>query len=271
MSDKMVTAPNGQMQRRTDAVGTIQQLLESNKAQLAAALPRHMDPARLIRVAVTSLRKNPSLLNCDRASLISCIFQAAQLGLEVDNGLGHAYLVPFKQECTLIVGFKGLVDLCRRSGQISTIKAVLVHKGDHFYYEEGLKPTLEHRPKPANHDSPIEYVYAVATLRDGGTQFEVMHVDEVRKIQAGSRAGKSGPWIQHFGEMAKKSVIRRLCKMLPVSVELARAVALDEQADAGIDQSFDVPTEEFSAMLASPSQTVEPSDAEVIREPGQEG
>ncbi len=269
MSDKMATTSNGQMVKRTDAVGTIQQLLEANKAQLAAALPRHMDPARLIRVAVTSLRKNPSLVQCDRASLISCIFQAAQLGIDVDNGLGHAYLVPFKQECTLIVGYKGLVDLARRSGQISTIRAVVVRKGDHFWHEEGLKPKLEHRPKPGNHMSPLEYVYAVAELRDGGTQFEVMHVDEIKRIQSMSRAGRSGPWVSHFDEMARKTVLRRLCKMLPMSVELQRAVAIDEQADAGISQSFEVAPEEFSAMLSAPSQ--EATEAEVVREPGQEG
>lgn len=269
MTDKMVATQGGQMAKRTDAAGTIQQLLEANKAQLAAALPKHMDAGRLIRVAVTSLRKNPSLLQCERASLISCIFQAAQLGLEVDNGLGHAYLVPFKSECTLIVGYKGLIDLCRRSGQISTIRAVLVREGDYFFWEEGLHPKLEHRPKPGNHKSDIKYVYAVCQLRDGGIQFDVMHVEEVREIQMMSRAGRSGPWVQRFGEMAKKTALRRLCKMLPVSVELARAVALDEQADAGIDQTFDMPTEDFSVMLASPSQVVEPSDAEPVAAGGE--
>lgn len=239
----------GQIVPRKDAVQSIQDMLEKNKSQLAMALPKHVTADRLIRVTVTSLRRTPNLVKCATASLISCIFQAAQLGLEVDNGLGHAYLVPFGQECTLIVGYKGMVDLARRSGQVSTIKAVAVHEGDVFEWEEGLDPKLVHKPKPDNRKSPIVYVYAVCKLRDGSSQFEVMSLGEVKEIQSKSRSGKSGPWVQHFEEMAKKTVIRRLFKMMPVSVEIQRAVALDEQQDAGLPQVFDAPTEDFAAML----------------------
>lgn len=258
--DKMVTTQGGQMVRQVDEASSVQALLEKNKGALAMALPKHMDAGRMIRIAVTSLRRTPALLKCNRVSLISCLFQAAQLGLEVDSGLGHAYLVPFGAEVTLIAGYRGLIDLARRSGQISTISAKVVRKGDYFFYEEGLHPKLEHRPKPGNHTSPVEYVYATAHLRDGGTQFEVMHKDEVEAIRAGSRAGKSGPWVKHWDEMARKTVIRRLCKMLPVSVELQRAVTIDEQVDEGLPQSFDAPTEDFAAMLSGGSQVTEPAE-----------
>lgn len=259
-----VQTPVGKIVRAKDAVQSIQDILESNKTQLAMALPKHVTAERLIRVAVTSLRKTPALMKCDVKSLISCIFQAAQLGIEVDSGLGHGYLVPFGQECTLIVGYKGFIDLARRSGQVSTIKAVVVRKGDHFWHEEGLHPKLEHRPKPGN-QGEVEHVYAVCLLRDGSSQFEVMHVDDIERIRKGSRAGKSGPWVQHWEEMAKKTVIRRLFKMLPCSVELVRAVAVDEQADAGIAQSFDAPTEDFAAMLVSetPSEAVDAKPVDI--------
>jgi recombination protein RecT len=242
---------SGKIVRQKDAVQSIQDMLERNKTQIAMALPEHVKPERMIRVVVTSLRRVPALTKCSVPSLISCIFQAAQLGLEVDNGLGHAYLIPFGQECTLIVGYKGMVDLARRSGQVSTIKAVAVHKGDFFEWEEGLSPKLIHKPKPDNHKAEIVFVYAVCKLRDGSSQFEVMSFGQIKEIQAKSRSGKSGPWVSNFEEMAKKTVIRRLFKMMPVSVEIQRAVSIDEQQDSGVAQLFDTPTEDFAAMLVS--------------------
>lgn len=263
---------NGQIVQRKDAVQTIQDMLMRNKDQIAMALPKHVTAERIIRVVVTSLRKTPALMQCETASLVSCIFQAAQLGLEVDNGLGHAYLIPFGKQCTLIVGFKGMVDLARRSGQVSTIKAVAVHQGDHFEYEEGLTPNLVHKPKLDNHKAPITHVYAVCVLRDGSRQFEVMSLGQVSDIRAKSRSGRSGPWVDHFEEMAKKTVIRRLFKMLPTSVELQRAIAIDEQQDAGVAQAFDVPSDDFAAMLVSDnapssaidaSQSIDPDTGEI--------
>lgn len=275
MTERQTQNSNGQIVRERDAVGTIQAMLEKNKSQITAALPKHVTAERMIRVVVTSLRRVPALMQCNQASLVSCIFQAAQLGLEVDNGLGHAYLIPFGKECTLIVGFKGMIDLARRSGQVSTIKAVAVHEGDHFEHIEGLEPNIIHRPKTDSHKNPITHVYAVCKLRDGGTQFEVMSIGQVKEIQSKSRSGKSGPWIQHFEEMAKKTVIRRLFKMLPTSVEIQRAVAIDEQQDAGISQVFDTPTEDFAAMLVADvppgavdagNVRIDPQTGEVLRD-----
>lgn len=250
-SNQQTQTSGGQIVKAKDAVQTIQDMLERNKEQLAMALPKHVTAERIIRVVVTSLRKTPALMKCQTASLVSCIFQAAQLGLEVDNGLGHAYLVPFGQECTLIVGYKGMIDLARRSGQVSTIKATLVREGDHFLWEEGLSPKLEHKPKTGNRKSPVTHVYAVCRLRDGAAQFEVMPLDEVMEIRNKSRSGKSGPWVANTEEMIKKTAIRRLFKMLPTSIEIQRAVAVDEQQDAGLPQMFERPSEDFAAMLSS--------------------
>ena len=264
-SSKQVQDSTGKIVKAKDAVQSIQDMLERNKAQLAMALPKHVTAERIIRVVVTSLRKTPALMKCQTASLVSCIFQAAQLGLEVDNGLGHAYLVPFGQECTLIIGFRGMVDLARRSGQVSTIKAVAVHNGDLFDYEEGLDPKLVHKPKPDNHAAPITHVYAVCRLRDGSSQFEVMTLGQVNDIRAKSRSGKTGPWVSHFEEMAKKTVIRRLFKMMPTSIEIQRAVSVDEQQDAGLPQLFDTPSEDFAAMLVdgAPENALEAGNKQI--------
>ncbi len=225
----------------------IRALLEKAKPHIAQALPRHLSADRMLKIAMTSIRRTPKLLACNQQSLLGAIMQSAQLGLECDGVLGHAYLIPFKDEVQLIVGYKGLVDLARRSGQLSTIFSRVVYSKDQFEYAYGLNERLEHIPSGEKDPGEIVAVYAVARLKDGGQQFEVMTSGEVEKIRERSRAKDDGPWVTDTAEMYRKTAIRRLCKMLPASVELARAVALDECAEVGLSQQLedviDVPSE----------------------------
>jgi len=215
---------------------TVQQLLTDPrvKSQIALALPQHITPERLMRVALTEVRRTPALAKCKPESLLAAIMQCAQLGLEPGGGLGHAWLIPFKEEAQFIIGYRGMIDLARRSGQILSIEARAVYEADTFHVSFGLEPDLTHEPAwDAADRGPLRFVYAVAKLKDGGFQFEVMSRAEIEKVRAQSKAGNNGPWVTHFEEMAKKTVIRRLFKYLPVSVELARAVTLDEAAERG--------------------------------------
>ena len=216
----------------------IRALLEKAKPHIAMALPRHLNADRMLKIAMTSIRRTPKLLACNQQSLLGAIMQAAQLGLEPDGVLGHAYLIPFKEEVQLIVGYKGLVDLARRSGQLSTIFARVVYAEDQFEFAYGLAERMEHIPTRGE-PGEVVAVYAVARLKDGGQQFEVMTRREVDAIRERSRSKDDGPWVTDFSEMAKKTVLRRLCKMLPASVELARAVALDERAEVGMSQNLE--------------------------------
>ncbi len=223
------------------------------KAQLALALPKHLTAERLARIALTEIRKNPKLGKCDQASFLGSIMQCAQLGLEPGGALGHAYLLPFENkrkniiEVQFIIGYRGMIDLARRSGQIISISAHTVHENDKFSYEFGLHEDLKHIPADGERGR-MTHVYAVARLKDDGVQFEVMSKLEVDKIRAQSKSG-SGPWSTHYDEMAKKTVIRRLFKYLPVSIEMTRAVIADEAADAGISQdNAHVITGEFSVV-----------------------
>lgn len=233
----VVTAPT----RPTEKPATIQSMLVAYKDQIAAALPRHMDANRMARVALTACRMTPALLKCKPASLFGAIIQCSQLGLEPGGALGHAYLIPFKDEVQFIIGYRGMIDLARRSGQIVTLQANAVYEGDTFSVCYGLDPTLDHTPNFDNPDraSPalLRYVYAVAKLKDGGTQFAVMSRAEVEAIRKRSRAGSSGPWVTDYEAMALKTVTRRLFKWLPVSIEMQRAVGLDEAADANLSQN----------------------------------
>jgi recombination protein RecT len=213
------------------------------KAQMAMALPKHMTSDRLARIALTEVRKTPALGKCDQASFLGAIMQCAQLGIEPGSALGHAYLLPFDNrkkgitEVQFILGYRGMIDLARRSGQILSIEARAVYTADKFHVSLGLNPDLTHEPDwEAEDRGPLRFVYAVAKLRDGGTQFEVMSRADIEKVRQKSRAGQSGPWVDHYEEMAKKTVIRRLFKYLPMSIEMAGAVEQDERIDINLPQ-----------------------------------
>lgn len=223
---------------------------DAAKQQIALALPRHMTADRLARIALTEVRKVPKLAEADPVSLLGAVIQCAQLGLEPGNALGHAYLLPFDKrekingqwktvatEVQLIIGYRGMIDLARRSGQIMSLEARPVYAGDTFQVRYGLDAELIHVPDFEGEPGELKFVYAVAHLKDGGKQFEVMSRRDVEAIRSRSKAKDSGPWSTDYEAMAKKSVLRRLFKLLPVSIELQRAVGLDEQADAGVLQS----------------------------------
>ena len=219
-------------------VNTIGAMLESRKQMIAQVLPRHIKADRLIKVMLMAMNRQPALLNCTPASLFQSLMMAGQLGLEPDGVLGSAYLVPYGTQCTLIPGYRGLIDLARRSGQIKSIEAHLIRKNDKFECAFGLEPTLTHSPVfPGDEEylknDNIIGAYAVAKLVDGGEQFEVMSRAEIDAIRKRSKASGSGPWVTDFGEMARKTVVRRLFKYLPVSIEMASALELDNRADTG--------------------------------------
>lgn len=241
-------------------LATIRDVLTKMQPQMKMALPRHVTPERMMRVALTAIQHTPKLLDCTQPSLLGAIMQAAQLGLEPDGMLGQAYLVPYGKTCTLIPGYRGFISLARRSGDISTIYADVVYMGDEFRVVKGLNPILEHTPADAaQEDKSIRGFYAVAKLKDGGQQFEYMTKAQVDAIRKKSPAGNSGPWVTHYAEMGKKTAIRRLFKYLPCSIELQTAVELDERADAGVPQNLE-------GFIDIQSETVDEKTGEITEE-----
>jgi recombination protein RecT len=245
-------------------VEDVRALLVQHKAQIAMALPRHLSADRMLRVAMTAVQRTPKLLDCTKGSLFAAIIQASQLGLEPDGVLGLAYLIPFRNnkknvsEVQFLPGYRGLIDLARRSGNLSTIEARVVHDGDSFDYQYGLEPRLIHIPEKTPPDGrTIKFVYAIGKLKDGGAQFEVMTSAEIDAIRSNSRAANDGPWVEHWPEMAKKTVLRRLCKLLPVSIELQRAVALDELVEAGLPQELETLDEVPALDSAAPPSSLD--------------
>lgn len=226
------------------------------KAQMALALPKHLNADRMARIALTEIRKVPALAQCNQESFLGAIMQCAQLGLEPGGVLGHAYLLPFGNgkakdglsNVQLIIGYRGMIDLARRSGQIISISAHTVHEHDTFSYQLGLDPDIKHIPTDSDRGA-VTHVYAVAKLKDGGVQFEVMSRHDVEQVRKQSKASTNGPWVTHWDEMAKKTVCRRLFKWLPVSIEMQTAVAVDEQADRGTQDNASFITGEYEHVV----------------------
>lgn len=212
----------------------LQQLLESRREAMAMVLPKHLTPDRLIKIALVAISKTPKLQECTQTSVLQSIMTAAQLGLDVGGALGHAYMVPYGRECQLIIGYRGMIDLARRSGQIVSIEARIVWTNDEFevdYAIDGVK--LRHRPALDKEPGTLRLVYGIAVLRDGGTQFELMTRAQIDAIRKRSRSSNNGPWVTDYEEMARKTVVKRLFKYLPVSIELAQAVEEDTRGEFG--------------------------------------
>ena len=234
-------------------------LLDQKKGEIAKMLPQHLNAERLLKVAQIAVTTTPGLLKCDVASLIGAIGQCAQMGLEPNTVLGHAYLVPFKvkrkdssgnerwvDSVQVIIGYKGLIDLARRSGQIVSIAAHEVCTNDEFDLVYGLDERLTHKPALDDRGDIVGF-YAVAKLVGGGHAFEFMSLRQVEAIMLGTQSkGKYGPWKDHFIEMGRKSVVRRLAKYLPLSIEFQTAAALDGMAEGGKDQHLDAFDGEYS-------------------------
>lgn len=207
---------------------SLRALLHANTKAIAALVPEHLTPERLMRVAVNCVAITPGLQKCTPASLLSSIMKAAEVGLEPGGVLGQFYLVPFGNVCTPIIGYRGLLELARRTGQIASIRAVVVRQKDVFELSEGIEQTIVHKPNLTENPGPLVYVYAVAKLKDGTIQVEVMSRAQVDAVRARSRAGANGPWVTDYDEMAKKTVFRRLAKWLPLASErFEKALEID--------------------------------------------
>lgn len=234
MADAITAAPTpNQMTPQDKALFNFRKYFEQRKGSLSQVVTKTLTPDRVIRIALSALARTPKLLSCSAESVFLAVHSAAQLGFEAGSPLGHAYLVPYGSQCQLIVGYRGMIDLARRSGQILSIEAHVIHDGDEYEVEYGLEPKLRHKPNlSANVGKPI-MVYAVAKLKGGGTQCDVMTVADVEKIRKRSRASENGPWVTDYEEMMRKTVVRRLWKYLPVSIEMATAMEVEDAQDNG--------------------------------------
>jgi recombination protein RecT len=232
----------------------IKTLLQENRHEIAAALPTHLSIDRMLTIAQTAATSLPQLLDCYTPSLFGALIKSTQLGLEPNNPLGHAYLVPFKNrkqnrtDVQLIIGYRGMIELARRSGHIKSIQAQAVREGDVFEFEWGTEEKLKH--VPGKNRGEITHFYAYAQLTDGGVQFDVQTKEDIDALMRSTQSrGEYGPWKDSYEQMGRKSLIRRLFSNLPCSIQMAQAQVVDAQAERGDDQHLgEILTGEYSVM-----------------------
>ena len=227
---------------------TMQDYIKKMQGEIAKALPSVLTPERFTRITLSALSTNAKLAQTTPKSFLGAMMTSAQLGMEPNTPLGQAYLIPYKNhgvlECQFQLGYKGLIDLAYRSGQVSTIQAQTVYANDEFEYELGLEPKLRHVPAKTNRGEPV-FFYAVFRTKDGGYGYEVMSIDEVRThAKKYSKAYGNGPWQTNFEEMAKKTVLKKALKYAPLKTEFVRGLSADETIKSDISEDmFSVPDE----------------------------
>ena len=213
---------------------TIKELLlgDAMREQFAKALPSLLPPDRFIRVALTAMNKTPKLTKCTHESFFNSLLTLAQLGIEPDGRRAH--LIPYENrkagtvECQLIVDYKGIVELIMRTGLAARIHADVVCENDVFEYDMGA--VTKHKIDFRKPRGEMYAAWAMVEMRDGSRAVAVMSREEIEKIRSRSRAGQNGPWVTDYNEMAKKTVFRRLSKMVPWAAEIRDAIEADDDA-----------------------------------------
>ena len=241
--------------------GPLRALLNSEtmRAQIARVLPKHCTAERFLRVATTTLLKTPKLALCSQESFVQAMMDCSSLGIEPDGRLAH--LVPYKTTCTLIVDWKGLVALAKRSGEVRVWRPGTVKGEDVFWWKNG---EVHHEIDWRRGRGDLQCVYSHVITKDGAHDFEVMTLEEVETIRKGSKAGNDGPWVTHFEEMAKKTVMRRHSKRLTLSAEFHDAVDMDDRLEDTIEVET-VPLEQTPPAPAAAEKKKRESTAEAGR------
>lgn len=251
-------------------LSTVKTLLDKAKPALQTALPEHLTVDRLLRMATTALTKNPQLLNCSQESFLLAVMNAAQTGLEPDTPTQEAHLIPYKNQVSFQIGYRGFLKLGRQSGEIAFIDAYNVYEGDEFDYALGTDPYVKHKPNIDGGRGKYKFTYSVAHFKAEGMKpsIEIMTEDQIEKVRAKSPARNSGPWITDTDEMRRKTCLKRHCKRLPQSSQLAMAIHLDNKAEMGERQDDTVSDEVLDAFGVSRDNEVEQPLTEEAMSPG---
>ena len=249
--------------RPSDFAKTVEGQREKIVATLPMTFQREAD--RFMRSIILAYNKDPKLQSCTTASIMLAAYRACELGLRVNTNSGHAYLIPYGKEVQLQIGYLGMIELAYRTGKYRNIEARTVGKDDEWICE--WTPELQFRHKPADDQDPNQAirVYAMAWMKgEDKPIIQVMSRKEVEQVRQASRAGNSGPWTQYWGEMAKKTVIKRLLKTLPKSDELERAMEIDNSDYYGVQEA--APRPRGVAGLVQSIQQASPGQAAVAQE-----
>lgn len=206
------------------------------QAAMKAVIPKGLTPERLTQICISSINQTPKLAECTPASVLSCVMKCSQIGLEPSNvdGLGMCYILPYRNHGVMtaqfIMGYRGYIELARRSGKLKSIHAQAVYEGDEYDTwedETGQHFRFKANPSASHDEKNLTFVFCTAHLSDGGFVFEQMSKAEVDDVRKRSKASNNGPWVTDYEMMARKTVIRRASRYLPMSTELQQAAGSD--------------------------------------------
>jgi len=254
---------------------TMRDAIERQRDEIAKALPNTMTAERFIRLVLTECSRTPKLYACTIESLLGASMVASQLGLEPGGGLGHCYLIPRVNrkkgvtEAQFLLGYKGMIDLARRSGDIASIEAHAVYDADEFDFEQGSRSFVRWRKSLSDGRGAAVAYFAIVKFRGGGEQFDVLSVAEIcRHRDQYADVGDFSPWVTAFDQMARKTVIRQMAPYLPLTPLAARAVAFDggvttqlgdlDEIEAEFDHDSVVREDEAAASGGGPPEAPAP-------------
>ena len=234
MTSNLIQTAQSKAVEAKKPAATLQDYVKKMEGEIAKALPSVITPDRFTRMVMTAISASPELAKCTPKSFLGAMMNAAQLGLEPNTPLGQAYILPYSNKGTMEaefqLGYKGMIDLAYRSGEVEVIQCHVVYKNDKFDCCYGLEPKLAHVPADGDRGEPIK-VYAMFKTKDGGFGFEVMSMDDVKKHAAQyskSYNSNYSPWKKNFEEMAKKTVLKKALKYAPLKSDFVRGVSTDE-------------------------------------------
>lgn len=247
----------------------VQITLDSKLAEFGAATKAiGLPPEVFIQAVLNSCRKTPKLLECSLPSLLKCAMDCAQLGLVPDDPRSQCHLIPYAGEATLQIGYKGLIQLARRGGQVLGVNAEVVYENEFahpgFILDLGVERRLVHIPLPPSKRGP-EIVGAYATTSHPGPsgvmrEFTWMWLEDIEAIRQATKSrnkGRESPaWrdADTYPEMLKKTALKRLLKYADQSTNTQRAIYLDDRLEMGLSQTMADATPTQKAEAATEEQ-----------------
>ena len=272
-NEGIIKKTTGETAARQGKPKTLNDYIKLMEPEIKKALPSVITPERFTRMALTAVRSTPGLKSCEPMSFLAAMMSAAQLGLEPNTPLGQAYLLPFKKngkpEVQFQIGYKGLIDLAYRSGEVEVVQAQCVYENDKFECEYGIEPKLKHVPADGDRGKLIK-VYAMFRTKSGGYGFEVMSIKDIEDhAKKYSKAFNSSfsPWKTSFEEMAKKTVLKKVLKYAPLKSDFVRSVTQDETIKTELsDDMYEVPAEQIEYVDVEATPVVDEQTGEVIQE-----
>ena len=240
--------------KEPSAAEIVRLAIERQTPALAVVMPKGLDSERFSRLVLTAVKATPQLMECfgtqqGQVSVLLAAMQLATVGLEPNTATQDAWITPRRQrgvmEAQATIGYRGLLKLARRSGDIKTVYAEVVRDGDDFTWSRGLdEDTLVHIPGDDD-TRPLTHAYAVVRYTNGGNDFVVLTRRQIEKRRDMSDSWRNekgrqySPWSQWTEAMWCKTALRELAKRMPLTAQAATALNTDEHtltvdADAGI-------------------------------------